>query len=239
MTTQKEMRIRSNGKFNWHGLLRLFKRGNYISIAPTLSCNLKCSYCSAEWEGSSCWINPTEEIGVLGWMSIINNYEKENGKIKQINITGGEPFLYEDISSLVECLINKKIFVYIFSNLTAPYVYIPRSNYVKIKATYHQNASINSFIRNLKLYSQYVFVITQELLFTWSGNPEFDKSAIPTIPGSTYKKEKFTEELNYLGVDKFAPNGKMYPKDKKENKTKYNKLRSKKKGLTANPIRKK
>ncbi len=233
------MKIRSNGKFNWYGLLRLFKRGNYISIAPTLSCNLKCSYCSAKWEGSSCWITPTEEISVLEWISIINNYEKENGKIKQVNITGGEPFLYHDISFLVQCLVQKKIFVYIFSNLTAPYVYIPRSNYVKIKATYHKNASIHRFTNNLKLYSQYVFVITQELIYTWSHNPETNSSmTIPTIPGSKYKKEKFTEELNYLGVDKFAPNGKMYPKDEKEDKFKYNKLRNEKKGLTANPIRK-
>ena len=223
-----QRRLFSNGKFNWYGILRLFKRGHSIVIKPTLKCNLSCEYCGAEMAGGACWIEPGKELHWLEWVDIISDYEKKHGKVKQVGISGGEPFLYNHLSALMFHLSNeKRKLVYILSNMTAPSMWVPYSNRVKILATYHKGASAKRFKKCLNYCSERVFVVHQELPHTW-----------PTIPGSMYRDEKFNGEINKLDFDMFGPDGTFYPKDKRENKEKYDKSRKEKQGITANPYRK-
>lgn len=227
------MKAFSHGKFNWYGLIRLFKRGTDIAIKPTLTCNLGCSYCGAEMPGSSCWVNPGTELSMLEWLRLLDSYDKIT-KIRQICITGGECGLYPTVSILIDCLVAKGYMIYIFTNLVsiAQFKMISPSSRsrVKFKATLHEGVDRAKFAQNLKWMSERFFVINQELDPTWTYGNDLD---------SMHRKMKFAEDQNRLECDLFGPDGTLYPRDEKSDKAKYDTWRKDRSGMVANPHREK
>ena len=76
------------------------RRINYLRLAVTDRCNLRCFYCMPE-EGID-WLN-REELMTCDEMMRICSLLVKNG-IEKIRITGGEPFVRKDIMQLLNCL---------------------------------------------------------------------------------------------------------------------------------------
>ncbi len=222
------MKIISNGRLNIYGLCRLFRAGNDVVIKPTLNCNLACWYCAAEMAGTACWVNPGKEMSCFDWLCILEKHEQKYGKIRQVGISGGEPFMYKDILILLNALTAKGYLVYICSNLLLRRgLELSKSNKIKISSTYH-GIKKEVFERNLKDYSKKFFVISQELDETWTKDSNFN-----------LRKLKLAEEANQRFVDTYGPDGTFYKKDEKPNKKKYDEWRNECIGQVANPHREK
>ena len=84
----------------------------YVQFFPTLRCNKSCEFCFNRGNGSQDFINkdfPAEKIE--DFVTLL----KEN-KISNLDILGGEPFLYESLFQLVKLAIEKDIEVNISTN---------------------------------------------------------------------------------------------------------------------------
>jgi len=81
-----------------------------IFLTLTNKCNLCCKYC---YQNSSPEVDTTEELKLKDWKRLL--IELKEFKIKKINLTGGEPLLYEDLWNLLKN-IDKKIKIRIFTN---------------------------------------------------------------------------------------------------------------------------
>lgn len=223
------MKIFSHGKFNWYGLIRIFKHGAHISIKPTLVCNLGCSYCGAEMPGSACWVDPGTELKLAEWLVLILKYNFDH-KIRQIGITGGEPGLYKGLHVLVNALVAHGFLIYFYTNLVSitEFKKIKPSRRVKFKATLHEHVDRELFRKNLKWLSKRFFVISQEFSPTWTFGNDLD---------SMHRKLKFAEDQNQLEVDLFGPDGTLYQHDEKPDKAKYDAWRKDRADMVANPYR--
>lgn len=82
----------------------MIKNINFGSIIVTYRCNAKCHMCNT-WQFPT---DPTKEIGV-------EVYEKLP-KLKTINVTGGEPFLRDDLVDIIAVLKSKSDRLVISSN---------------------------------------------------------------------------------------------------------------------------
>ncbi len=80
-------------------------------------CNFDCVYC---WPGSHGHCEQSQ-VGVLTPRHVVSFFEKES-KEWEINITGGEPFLYPDFVYLAKLLTNK-FKISLNTNLTSKHVY--------------------------------------------------------------------------------------------------------------------
>lgn len=84
----------------------------YVQFFPTLRCNKSCEFCFNRGNGSQDFINkdfPAEKIE--DFVTLL----KEN-KISNLDILGGEPFLYESLFQLVKLAIEKDVEVNISTN---------------------------------------------------------------------------------------------------------------------------
>ncbi len=79
----------------------------YVQFFPTYRCNRACKFCFNRGLGSLDF--PEEKI------EVILNILKENN-IYNLDILGGEPFLYDGLNSLVEKAVKKDIIVTISTN---------------------------------------------------------------------------------------------------------------------------
>lgn len=205
-----------NGKFNMYGLIRMFKQGADILIKPTLRCNLACDYCGCEVPGASCYMSPAPDKPLKFWQDRFTNDIERRYKIRQVTISGGEPFLYKEIVGLTEWLVGRGYLVYFFSNLTTTRgLKIKSSNRIKILATLHKDAVArgfkDTFYMNLKSYSRKFYVIKQELV-----------DDLPAVGTNENLKELVAEdESNHRTYDSWGPNGEFYAADKGPDKPKY------------------
>ena len=231
-----------DGQVNLYGLIRAFRPGAELCIKPTMRCNLACWYCSAEHSGSACWVNPAPDRPVADWVhqfesEIIRRYD---WLIRQVFISGGEPFLYKDIVPLLDWLTRGKGFcVYVVSNLMIPPPAGLRKNRrVKIRASLHEDAyeafgedsAKRMFEDNLRDYRKLFLV----------HHLEFDETfrPLPAIHGSAYRAKIERETTNKRTIDVYGPDGTLYEHDAEPNKGKYDKWRAECEGVTANPLRK-
>ena len=95
---------------------------NYLRLAVTDRCNLRCFYCMPE-EGLN-WLSRTELMTYEEMMRLCSLLTKMG--IEKIRITGGEPFVRKDIMNLLAGLSKlnglKELSMTTNGVLTAPYV---------------------------------------------------------------------------------------------------------------------
>lgn len=116
---------------------------NYLRLAITDKCNLRCSYCMP-FEGIQ--FLPKKQL--LSYEEIIRMIQlmAEMG-ISKVRITGGEPFVRRDIMQLLENIVQIPGIeqVHLTTNGTRTAEYVPRLKELGIKSV---NLSIDSLDRN-------------------------------------------------------------------------------------------
>lgn len=75
-----------------------------LTYLPTLSCNRFCKYCYA----NANYLKNEERIPLYRLVRIID--EASDLGVRTINISGGEPFLRQDLTEILECMLNKDIY---------------------------------------------------------------------------------------------------------------------------------
>lgn len=81
-----------------------------IDISVTNKCNFRCLYCN---NFSNNYIE-NEEVTVDKWVSFIKKLK--NSTISHIILTGGEPFIREDLKSFIDSIVESEIRFSILSN---------------------------------------------------------------------------------------------------------------------------
>jgi organic radical activating enzyme len=118
-----------------YGLLRRMKRGISLAIDLTFKCNYKCSICSLHLVNGR--IYPEMETKSFEfWKKFIDDFPIP---IQEIYLSGGEPVLVKYLPLLTNYLLNKKICVSIWSNISIPEVFeaIIHSKLFRIVTVYH------------------------------------------------------------------------------------------------------
>jgi len=115
---------------------------NYLRLAVTDKCNLRCSYCMPE---NMKFVNNKELLSYEEMIRLVQILAREG--VNKIRITGGEPFLRKNIMYLLESLtqiagVNK---IAITSNATQALEHLPKLLGLGIKTF---NISIDSLDRN-------------------------------------------------------------------------------------------
>ncbi|MBS1587200.1 MAG: GTP 3',8-cyclase MoaA [Bacteroidetes bacterium] len=105
---------------------------NYLRLAVTDRCNLRCAYCMPE-EGLK-WLQRSELLSYEEMLRLCRILVKEG--IEKIRITGGEPFARKDIMGFLEALSQveglKELSITTNGVLTAPFV--PELKRIGVKA---------------------------------------------------------------------------------------------------------
>src|SRR4030042_2994035 len=88
--------LKLNYKHNYNKIAAManLKLPRDLVLAVTYNCNSRCRMCNI-WK--------SEPLPLLA----LSEYEKLPDSIKDINLSGGEPFLRQDLVQLVELLISK------------------------------------------------------------------------------------------------------------------------------------
>ncbi len=142
-----------------YGITKKFKRGITIGMLPTYKCNLDCVHCSNKYgrEGNKF---DSAEIAPADWYRLISRFPV---KIRELHITGGEPFLYPQIQDLIIILLPLGFHISLNSNLLLK---VPldkvKSDRFRIEATLHEPRYFPSrakrFWENRSYYQQWVRV---------------------------------------------------------------------------------
>lgn len=132
---------------NFYGIRKLFRRGIRLYLLPTFRCNLDCSYCSNDLLIGRRPVST--ELYFDDWRKILSNFPL---KIREIVITGGEPFLYRQIAELIDYCTNN-YFVSVRTNGTFT-CDLQRSSKLIINPTYHAPVDVEKFKRNISIFRQ-------------------------------------------------------------------------------------
>ncbi len=125
------------------GVLKRMRLGIRIYAVVTYRCNLDCSYCGNKVLG----VRPRmEEIGWGKWARLIDSFP---ARVREVVISGGEPFLYQDIGKLINHLTDRGKFVTIFSNLEmlTKKLGIRPSYRIRIGASLHESQDRARFMK--------------------------------------------------------------------------------------------
>lgn len=183
-------------RFTWYkifryGKLKKLKRGITITIMITHKCNLHCNYCSLKIPNGEMLLLKYKDMTFQKLMDIINDFPL---KIREVTISGGEPALNKDFPKMINWILNKGIFVTIYSNLTRidPYFLIQQNYKLRIQSTYHVNYNRDKFIENYYKIKKYHRI-------------DVDEIGTKTLSFSRLKRFCSTEDIkikikNYLRV---------------------------------------
>ena len=120
----------------------LFKRGKTMDISPTYNCNMSCGYCVAQIgsKGFPC----VPEKSIDEWKVFIQNFPH---RIKQIQISGGEPTLVPWIAEFINWLLDRGHHVTLITNLCdwEEILKVKPSRRFKIVSAFHLQDRISRF----------------------------------------------------------------------------------------------
>ena len=191
-----------------YGLSKLFKRGSTIGILPTYKCNLDCSYCSNKFGRVG---NKFDSIEITpdDWYRLLKNFPV---KIRELHITGGEPFIYKDIQELILKLLPLGFHISLNTNLLIRRdLSMVESDKFRITGTLHNQKNVDKFYSNVDFYRQWVRVDTDVFGGTGFGRAKRNRKG-EAIKG------KMGEKDSYLCLDmkrfKFTPDGRLWVNDR-------------------------
>lgn len=193
----REMKLKI--KYKWE-LAKIFKKGEPLTIKPTMRCNLNCPYCGASLEKGR--LPKYKEKDYLFWIDKIQQINKKK-KINQIGISGGEPGIYKNLHKIVNWLTDNGYVVLILTNLTRinEFTEINKSWRVRFIATYHEVADLGQWLLNYLALEGKFHIVKRELR-------EKDSLLPKKILGSEVK-ELFNESPDEYGRQ-VAPDGTEY-----------------------------
>lgn len=185
---------RINLRSPWYGLLKKFKTGERIQCFLTFRCNLDCGYCTLKFADGEMPVS--DELTLDEWKEILSNQFPR--PIKEVVISGGEPMLMPYFSELVNYLLDRNIFVCIYSNLlTSNGLKVNPSVRYRIHATYHKSANLKHFKRNLAIYRQKYRVNVDEI------------GGQPVVTGSWDKRYVDLSDTHFCRGFFYAPDGRL------------------------------
>ena len=80
-----------------------------IHLIPSLSCNLKCTFCNL-------WKKPSSKIDIIKWKYIIDELESIKKKGFNISLSGGELFMDKNVFPIIQYASEKGAFISITTN---------------------------------------------------------------------------------------------------------------------------
>ncbi len=80
-----------------------------VNIYPTFRCNLKCEMCFEKYA------KVKKELCLVDWLKIIDRIKQFHPRI---HISGGEPFVYKDIATIIEYIKKHDLYLCITTNGT-------------------------------------------------------------------------------------------------------------------------
>ena len=84
-----------------------------LALELTPRCNQQCVYCYNAWRGGEA--PPEAELTTTEWCDLIGRAVDEAG-IEQVTLTGGEPFLRDDVLDIIDAAAQRGLSVAIISN---------------------------------------------------------------------------------------------------------------------------
>lgn len=124
------------------GLLKRLRRGGKVTIFPSYKCNYSCTYCSLKIGG----VMPKNEVlSFEAWKKFLTHFNEatiDNGGLREVILTGGEPTLLPYFVDLCHwILFEKRWFLTIFTNLSNyELLRVNPSLRLRVDATYHHHA---------------------------------------------------------------------------------------------------
>jgi MoaA/NifB/PqqE/SkfB family radical SAM enzyme len=172
----------------------MFRRGQSISVVITLRCNLDCSYCANKFLTGKTL--KSKEISYEEWVEVFETFPT---KIKEVSITGGEPFLYPYINKVISYLANRKIPITVYSNLTVRKRLTYTGYLLRISAAFHsEQVTEEKFNDNLTYYRDLGIKVIYK-----------------TFKDNTLDKGEFQTKENNICLDNrrliIGPTGRLYP----------------------------
>ncbi len=96
-------------KFSYYFLKDYALPPETVNIYPTFRCNLRCEMCFEKFA------KVKEELIPEDWIKIIKEIKKF---YPRIHLSGGEPFIFKDISRIIEYIKNNNLYLHITTNGT-------------------------------------------------------------------------------------------------------------------------
>jgi len=116
----------------------IFRRGIRLYIIPSFKCNFDCSYCVLKIPNKQ-YPHCKDEKTFEEWKEFISTFPV---KVREIRISGGEPFKNDVTVPLTNWAISKGYFVTIETNLTPWFFHrifkLPDTKKIKLYVTYHK-----------------------------------------------------------------------------------------------------
>jgi organic radical activating enzyme len=172
------------------------KRGITLNISPTFNCNFNCHYCAVNSE-QGVKIKDVVQLTATEWINFIDTFPV---KVAEVQISGGEPTLYKDFVQLINGLLDRKYFVFVFTNLSQPHILMQlnKSNRLIINPTFHNNQITKErFIENYMMLKDYFKMYVDEI-------------EIKHLKFSRVKKLLTVYELKNIKGFRIRPNGSVF-----------------------------
>jgi len=186
------------------GLTKRLRRGGKVTIFPSYHCNFACEYCSLRVNGK---IPRNKILSFEDWKNFLIKYDKttiDNGGIREVILTGGEPTLLPYFVELCHwILFEKKWHLTMFTNLSnCKLLFIKPSIRLRVGATFHHHADLSDFDINYKKLNKIHRIDVEEIV------GEGDKKYLSYSKAKPYLTEY--EIKNLATCIRVAPDQSMY-----------------------------
>lgn len=128
-----------------YGIMKRFRRGVRLSMALTFNCNLRCPYCVTEVPTGH--IPDMKESTLDELKHFVNHFPY---RIRELKLTGGSPELHPNFVEFANWLLDKGIFLQIFTNLMHPQKLnqLKKTYRLMFISTYHHTSNPDMYRAN-------------------------------------------------------------------------------------------
>lgn len=143
-----------------YGLMKRFRSGVTLSLALTFRCTLDCLYCTTKMVNGKFPVS--EEATFEEWKIFINKFPYQ---IRDVHITGGSPELHPEFEKIVNWLLDKGIFVQVFTNLnrTDKLLLLNKTHRLMLLSTFHHSDKLDRFMENYNLLKKHYRINVDEI----------------------------------------------------------------------------
>lgn len=142
------------------GMMKYTRRGVRLGMALTFDCTLKCSYCTVNMPLGRLPNMKPKPLREL--QKFINDFPY---RIREIKLSGGSPELHPDFVEFTNWLLDKGLFVQIFTNLTLPLTLmrLKRTYRLMFISTYHHQYDQNEYEYIYNFLSEWYRINVEEI----------------------------------------------------------------------------